>query len=193
MADRLPSPLRMLVHRVGYQNRVFRGVFPIAAFFTLAFPLMFLLLFASMFGDVGISGGREVAAAQFYAPGLAVFTAGFSHLHQHRHLDGPSLETRGSSGGFGAPHSPLGVPRRVVGSGVCIAVFGGGPHVGVGMASSGLTLTGPGPGPARRGGLRRRHGVVLPCSAPALGAMAPSRAELAGASPGHDPPHGLCV
>ena len=53
----------MLVHQISYQNRVFRRV-PIAAFFTLAFPLMFLLLFASMFGDVGISGGREVAAAR---------------------------------------------------------------------------------------------------------------------------------
>ena len=45
MADRLPSPLRLLVHQINYQNRVFRRV-PIAAFFTLAFPLMFLLLFA---------------------------------------------------------------------------------------------------------------------------------------------------
>lgn len=35
--------------QVRYQNRLFWRT-PLAAFFTLAFPLMFLLLFATLFG-----------------------------------------------------------------------------------------------------------------------------------------------
>ena len=137
MADRLPSPLRMLVHQVGYQNRVFRRV-PIAAFFTLAFPLMFLLLFASMFGDVGISGGREVAAAQFYAPGLAVFTAASA---TYTNIGISTAIARDEGILRRVRSTPL--PRwvylgGVVGSGVCIAVFGVALMLGVGIGVFGV-------------------------------------------------------
>ena len=137
MADRLPSPLRMLVHQVGYQNRVFRRV-PIAAFFTLAFPLMFLLLFASMFGDVGISGGREVAAAQFFAPGLAVFTAASA---TYTNIGISTAIARDEGILRRVRSTPL--PRwvylgGVVGSGVCIAVFGVALMLGVGIGVFGV-------------------------------------------------------
>ena len=44
MADRFPSSAGLLARQIGYQNRLFRRT-AISAFFTLAFPLIFLLLF----------------------------------------------------------------------------------------------------------------------------------------------------
>lgn len=122
---RLPSPLGLLVHQIGYQNRVFRRV-PISAFFTLAFPLMFLLLFAAISGEfkIGIGGGREVSAAQFYAPGLAVFTAASA---TYTNIGISTAITRDEGILRRVRGTPL--PRwvylgGVVGSGVSIAVFG---------------------------------------------------------------------
>ena len=62
--------------QIRYQNRLFWRT-PIAAFFTLVFPLMFLLLFSVLFGteDIEITGRGVFSVAQFYAPGLAVFAA----------------------------------------------------------------------------------------------------------------------
>lgn len=51
--------------QIRYQDKVFWRT-PIAAFFTLAFPLMLLVLFGAIFGTEG---------AQFLAPNLAVFAA----------------------------------------------------------------------------------------------------------------------
>jgi ABC-2 type transport system permease protein len=43
--------------------------------FTVAFPLMFLVLFNVLFeGTIDASGGRSLTVVQFYAPSLAVFT-----------------------------------------------------------------------------------------------------------------------
>ncbi len=126
MADRpgrLPSPLGLLVHQIGYQNRVFRRV-PISAFFTLAFPLMFLLLFAAISGDIFIGGGHEVSAAQFYVPGLAVFTAASA---TYTNIGISTAITRDEGILRRVRGTPL--PRwvylgGVVGSGVSIAAFG---------------------------------------------------------------------
>lgn len=62
--------------QIRYQNRLFWRT-PIAAFFTLVFPLMFLLLFSVLFGteDIEITGRGVFSVAQFYAPALAVFAA----------------------------------------------------------------------------------------------------------------------
>jgi ABC-2 type transport system permease protein len=62
--------------QVRYQNRLFWRT-PVAAFFTIAFPLMFLLLFSVIFGTetFEITGRGVFSAAQFYAPALAVFAA----------------------------------------------------------------------------------------------------------------------
>jgi ABC-2 type transport system permease protein len=64
-----------MVH-VAYQNRLFWRT-PVAAAFTVAFPLMFLILFNLLFGDgavIDIPGGRSLTVSQFYAPSLGVFT-----------------------------------------------------------------------------------------------------------------------
>jgi ABC-2 type transport system permease protein len=75
MADR-PSVGILLARQVHYQNRVFWRT-PIAAIFTVVFPLMLLLLFNALFsGETFTLPGRPpLDVAQFYAPSLAVFAA----------------------------------------------------------------------------------------------------------------------
>lgn len=63
----------MLWRQIRYQNRIFWRT-PVAAFFTLVFPLLFLVVFTLVFGNEEI-GGLGVTTAQFYAPSLAVFGA----------------------------------------------------------------------------------------------------------------------
>lgn len=65
--------LGLLYQQIRYQNKIFWRT-PIAAFFTLVFPLMFLVLFAALFGNDEIDA-LGVTTAQFYAPALAVFGA----------------------------------------------------------------------------------------------------------------------
>ncbi|HEX9847248.1 MAG TPA: ABC transporter permease [Acidimicrobiia bacterium] len=72
MAGR-PSILRLVWSQIKYQNKIFWRT-PIAAFFTLVFPLMLLVLFTAIFGNDQIEG-LGVTTAQFYTPGLAVFAA----------------------------------------------------------------------------------------------------------------------
>jgi ABC-2 type transport system permease protein len=71
-----PTPIRRLVwSQVRYENRLFWRT-PVAAFFTLAFPLMFLLLFVVLFGDadaIDLGERGTFTIAQFYAPALGVF------------------------------------------------------------------------------------------------------------------------
>ncbi len=73
MAAERPSDLALIWQQTRYQNKIFWRT-PIAAFFTLVFPLMFLILFTAIFGNEEISG-LGVTTAQFFAPGLAVFAA----------------------------------------------------------------------------------------------------------------------
>jgi ABC-2 type transport system permease protein len=70
--DRLRA-LALIWQQIRYQNKIFWRT-PVAAFFTLAFPLMFLILFTAIFGNQVIEQ-LGVTTAQFYAPGLAVFAA----------------------------------------------------------------------------------------------------------------------
>jgi ABC-2 type transport system permease protein len=66
------SDLRLAWDQVRYQNRSFWRT-PVAAFFTLIFPLMFLFLFNTLFNFEPDPG--EPSIAQFFAPSLAVFAA----------------------------------------------------------------------------------------------------------------------
>jgi ABC-2 type transport system permease protein len=62
----------MVWGQVRYQNKMFWRT-PIAAFFTLVFPLLLFVLFMALFG-----GSDDVPIeefAQYFAPGLAVFAA----------------------------------------------------------------------------------------------------------------------
>ena len=71
MSDR-PGNLSLLWQQIRYQNTIFWRT-PIAAFFTLVFPLMFLVLFTAIFGNQVNENG--ITTAQFFAPNLAVFAA----------------------------------------------------------------------------------------------------------------------
>ena len=71
--ERRPGSLRLLAGQVGYQNRIFFRN-PMAAFFTLFFPLMIFVVFSLMFGNETIES-LGVTTAQYYAPSMAVFAA----------------------------------------------------------------------------------------------------------------------
>lgn len=64
------STPRLLWHLFRYQNRIFRRN-PFSAFFSLAFPVMFLLLFGMLFGSETDESG--VVAIQFIVPSMVVF------------------------------------------------------------------------------------------------------------------------
>ncbi len=74
-AGRRPPPWALLVRQVHAQNRLFWRN-PFSAFFTLAFPLIFLLLFNSLNGGSRVvAGGTEIRFAQFFTPSILVFAA----------------------------------------------------------------------------------------------------------------------
>ena len=63
----------LVIDQIRYQNKIFWRS-PVAAFFTIIFPLMFLVVFVAVFGNEPISG-LDVTTGQFYAPAMAVFGA----------------------------------------------------------------------------------------------------------------------
>ncbi len=68
------SDLRLAVRQLVYENRSFWRN-PPAAFFTFAFPLIFLVLFNLLFGDDPIEvSGRRVGASVFYIPAIAALS-----------------------------------------------------------------------------------------------------------------------
>ena len=72
MSER-PGIGTLLWGQIRYQNRIFWRT-PISAFFTLVFPLMFLIVFGLILGNEEIEE-TGLTVAQFYAPALAVFGA----------------------------------------------------------------------------------------------------------------------
>ena len=125
-----PSNWQLLVHQVRYQNRVFWRS-PMAAFFTLVFPLMFLLVFVSVFGN-GMISALGVPMAQFYAPSLGVYgaiTAAYTNLAimtVTRRDEGILKRVRGT------PLPPLAVYRRPPGLDNLDRFHRGGPANGCG-------------------------------------------------------------
>lgn len=67
-----PGAPGLLYRQLRYQNRIFWRT-PIAAFFTLAFPLMFLILFNLLFTGTVPTPLGEIAYAQFFTPAIATF------------------------------------------------------------------------------------------------------------------------
>jgi ABC-2 type transport system permease protein len=65
------STLRLVLHQFRYDQRTFWRE-PAAVFFTVALPIIFLVLFAAIFGndDIRIEGGTTVRAAVYYVPGI---------------------------------------------------------------------------------------------------------------------------
>ncbi len=74
---------RMALRQVGYENRSFWRN-PAAAFFTFLLPLIFLVLFNSIFGDSELTiDGRDLDGSTFYVPGivaLAVVSATYTNM-----------------------------------------------------------------------------------------------------------------
>ena len=66
--------VRLSVRQARYQNTAFWRN-PAAAFFTIVFPLMFLLIFNLLFGsnDIDYGDGRTASVSTFYVPGIVVF------------------------------------------------------------------------------------------------------------------------
>ena len=65
------SNMSLLGQHTGYQTKLFYRT-PIAAFFTIIFPLLLLVIFGALFGSEEIEE-LGVTVAQYYAPALAVF------------------------------------------------------------------------------------------------------------------------
>ncbi len=75
--------LGLALRQVRYTNRAFWRN-PASAFFTFAFPLMFLVIFTAIFGNDTVRVlGREVSTATFYVGAIATFsiiTATYTNL-----------------------------------------------------------------------------------------------------------------
>ena len=66
--------LGLALRQLKYEERSFRRN-PAAAFFTLAFPLVFLVIFTAIFGNRDTDlGGRVVSGATFYVPAIVALT-----------------------------------------------------------------------------------------------------------------------
>jgi ABC-2 type transport system permease protein len=65
----------LALRQVGYTNKAFWRN-PASAFFTFAFPLMFLVIFTAIFGggQVTTASGITVSTSTFYVPAIAVFS-----------------------------------------------------------------------------------------------------------------------
>jgi ABC-2 type transport system permease protein len=68
------TPLSLTARQVQYTNKAFWRN-PASAFFTFAFPLMFLVIFTSLLGNGELSiGGREVQQSTYYVAAMAAFS-----------------------------------------------------------------------------------------------------------------------
>jgi ABC-2 type transport system permease protein len=67
--------LQLALRQIWYINLAFVRS-PIAAFFTVIFPLMFLVIFTVIFGNgtVLVAPGQTVSVATFYIPAISVFS-----------------------------------------------------------------------------------------------------------------------
>ena len=75
---------RLVWHQFRYDQRTFRRD-PAAVFFTVALPIVFLLVFVTIFGneEVEIEGGVTIKGSTYYVPGLitlGLVTATFVNL-----------------------------------------------------------------------------------------------------------------
>lgn len=68
------KPVRLVLAQLKYQERAFRRN-PAAAFFTIAFPLIFLVILNVIFGGNDFEAGdRIISGATFYIPAIAALT-----------------------------------------------------------------------------------------------------------------------
>ncbi|HKN80862.1 MAG TPA: ABC transporter permease, partial [Actinomycetota bacterium] len=69
------SELALTARQIRYTNKAFWRN-PAAAFFTFVFPLMFLVIFATLLGSgtVTLESGREFNQSTYYVASMAVFS-----------------------------------------------------------------------------------------------------------------------
>ncbi|MCA1726400.1 MAG: ABC transporter permease [Actinobacteria bacterium] len=68
------NDLRLAFRQVKYTNRAFWRN-PASVFFTFAFPLMFLVIFTTLFGnDTRVVFGQEISISTFYIAAIAAFS-----------------------------------------------------------------------------------------------------------------------
>jgi ABC-2 type transport system permease protein len=69
------NSLTLALRQVAYTNKAFWRN-PASAFFTFAFPLMFLVIFTAIFGSgqVTTASGATVSTSTFYVPAIAAFS-----------------------------------------------------------------------------------------------------------------------
>jgi ABC-2 type transport system permease protein len=67
--------VQLALRQVWYLNKAFLRN-PASAFFTLVFPLMFLVIFTTIFGSgtVRVAPGKAISVATFYVPAIAAFS-----------------------------------------------------------------------------------------------------------------------
>jgi ABC-2 type transport system permease protein len=74
---------RLTLRQVSYTNKAFWRN-PASAFFTIAFPLMFLVIFTALLGNGHVTiGGKEIKQSTYYVAGMAAFsvvTACFTNI-----------------------------------------------------------------------------------------------------------------
>ena len=76
------SDLALAVRQVRYTNRAFWRN-PASAFFTIVFPLMFLVIFTAIFGGTTTTPFGEIKTSNYYIPAIAAFsiiTATYTNL-----------------------------------------------------------------------------------------------------------------
>ncbi len=132
--------MRLLWRCMRIQNRIFWRT-PIAAFFSLVFPILMLVLFTAIFGNDDFDSvyGR-VTSSQFYTPGLAVYAAASSTYTGI----GVTLASRRELGILkrvkGTPLPAWAYLGGVVLSGVWVATLGVVAMVTLGVAAYGVNI-----------------------------------------------------
>ena len=113
------SAIHAVWQQARYQTTLFRRT-PVAAFFTIFLPIMFLVLFNLLFGDAEVNG---VPFSQFFTPAIGVFaaiSASFTNLAINTAMsrdNGVLKRVRGT------PLPPWIYMAGRIGSAVVIAVF----------------------------------------------------------------------
>ncbi len=130
----------LVVRHVRAQNRIFWRT-PVGAFFTLALPIIMLVLFVALFGsDEFETEYGNVSRAQFYTPALAVFAAASA---TYTNL-GINLSIRRDEGILrrvrGTPLPPWVYMAGVIGSSVAIALFATTVMVALGVVAYGVNI-----------------------------------------------------
>jgi ABC-2 type transport system permease protein len=138
--NEFPVTPALVLRQVRYQQLSFRRT-PIAVFFTLALPLIMLLLFNALFGDEEVdTEGGTWPLSQFYTGSLAAFTAvsatftNLANLIPVRREEGVLKRWRGT------PLSPWIYVAGAIGSAVVIAAVGVVIMITVGVVAYDLDL-----------------------------------------------------